>query len=57
MPYRYERGALRASLYYCLLGLSSVSGLRLGEARNLELRDVNLQAGAYCRIRECSPAD
>jgi integrase/recombinase XerD len=30
--------------YYCLFGLLSVSGLRLGEARNLELRDVDLDA-------------
>ena len=37
MPCRYERGALRPWVYYCLLGLLSVSGLRLGEARNLEL--------------------
>jgi integrase/recombinase XerD len=45
MPYRYECGALRPWVYYCLFGLLSVSGLRLGEARNLELRDVDLQAG------------
>jgi len=30
---------------YCLFGLLSVSGLRLGEARNLELQDVDLKAG------------
>jgi integrase len=44
MPYRYERGKLRPSVYYCLLGLLSVSGLRLGEACNLELHDVDLKA-------------
>jgi integrase/recombinase XerD len=44
MPYRYERGALRPWVYYCLFGLLSVSGLRLGEARNLELQDVDLKA-------------
>src|SRR5215472_735975 len=44
MPYRYERGKLRPRVFYCLLGLLSVSGLRLGEARNLELQDVDLKA-------------
>ena len=44
MPCRYERGELRPWVYYCLLGLLSVSGLRLGEARNLELQDVDLKA-------------
>jgi integrase/recombinase XerD len=38
-------GALRPWTYYCLFGLLSVSGLRLGEARNLELKDVDLRAG------------
>jgi integrase/recombinase XerD len=36
---------LRPWTYYCLFGLLSVTGLRLGEARNLELQDVDLQAG------------
>ena len=44
MPCRYERGELRPWTYYCLFGLLSVSGLRLGEARNLELEDVDLKA-------------
>jgi integrase/recombinase XerD len=44
MPCRYERGKLRPWVYYCLLGLLSVSGLRIGEACNLELRDVDLKA-------------
>ena len=44
MPYRYERGKLRPWVYYCLFGLLSVSGLRLGEARNLELQDADLKA-------------
>jgi integrase len=43
MPCRYERGKLRPWIYYCLFGLLSVSGLRLGEARNLELHDVDLK--------------
>lgn len=44
MPCRYKSGALRPWTYHCLFGLLSVSGLRLGEARNLELRDVDLEA-------------
>lgn len=44
MPYRFERGKLRPWIFYCLFGLLSVSGLRIGEARNLELRDVDLEA-------------
>ncbi len=44
MPYAYERGALRPWIYHCLFGLLAVSGLRVGEARNLELRDVDLDA-------------
>ncbi len=44
MPCRYERGQLRPWVYHCLFGLLSVSGLRLGEARNLELHDVDLKA-------------
>jgi integrase/recombinase XerD len=45
MPHRYRRDKLRPWTFYCLFGLLSVSGLRLGEARNLELRDVDLKAG------------
>jgi len=44
MPYRYERGTLRPWVYYCLFGLLSVTGLRLGEAQDLELQDIDLQA-------------
>src|SRR5438876_8179055 len=44
MSYRYERGKLRPRVYYCLFGLLNVSGLRLGEAQNLELQDVDLKA-------------
>lgn len=32
-------------VYHCLFGLLSVCGLRLGEARNLKLEDVDLKAG------------
>lgn len=45
MPHRYERGALLPWVYYCLFGLLSVTGLRLGEARHLELQDVDLETG------------
>jgi integrase len=44
MECRYERGKMRPWVYYCLFGLLSVSGLRLGEACNLELQDVDLKA-------------
>jgi integrase/recombinase XerD len=46
-PHCPDRGAcaLLPRVYYCLFGLLSVSGLRLGEARNLELKDVDLKAG------------
>ena len=45
MPCRFERGALRPWVFHCLFGLLSVAGLRLGEALNLELRDVDLETG------------
>ena len=45
MPCRFQRDELRCFTYHCLFGLLSVSGLRLGEARNLELQDVDLKAG------------
>ena len=51
MPHRYRQGALLPWVYYCLFGLLCVSGLRLGEARNLELRDVDLEA-AVLTVRE-----
>jgi integrase/recombinase XerD len=44
LPCRYERGRLRPWVYHCLFGLLSVAGLRLGEVRNLELPDVDLEA-------------
>lgn len=44
MPHRYESGALLPWVYHCLFGLLCVSGLRLGEARNLKLQDVDLKA-------------
>jgi len=44
MPCRYEGDELRPLTYYCLFGLLSVSGLRLGEACSLEVQDVDLEA-------------
>jgi len=44
MSCRFERDALRPWAYHCFFGLLSVTGLRLGEARNLELSDVDLDA-------------
>jgi integrase/recombinase XerD len=44
MPCRFERGKLRPWVYYCLFALLSLSDLRLGEARNLELQDADLKA-------------
>jgi len=38
-------GELRPWTYHCLFGLLSVTGLRIGEARNLDLRDVDLRTG------------
>ncbi len=40
----HKRCALLPWVYHCLFGLLSVSGLRIAEARNLELRDVDLKA-------------
>ena len=36
---------LRGPTYYCLLGLLTVTGLRISEARNLKTEDVDLQKG------------
>ena len=46
-PHCYDRRlcALLPRVYYCLFGLLSVAGLRLAEARNLKLQDVDLKAG------------
>jgi len=60
-PYLYSsgeiKGLLRAALslpardrlrpwtYYCLFGLLTVAGLRISEALNLELQDVDLKTG------------
>ena len=44
MPCRYTLCKLRPWTYYCLFGLLSVSGLRLGEARNLKLSNIDFDA-------------
>ena len=51
MPRYYKHSALRPWTYHCLFGLLSVSGLRLGEARHLELQDVDQIGRASCRER------
>ena len=45
MPYHGERLALLPWTYYCLIGLLNVTGLRVGEARDIELEDVGIQTG------------
>lgn len=39
------KNCLRPWTYHCLFGLLSVTGLRVSEAQNLELQDVDLRAG------------
>jgi integrase/recombinase XerD len=42
--WRYRRDKPRGT-YYCLLGLLTVSGLRIGEAIRLQIQDVDLRSG------------
>ena len=51
LPHRYRQGALLPWVYHCLFGPLSVSGLRVAEARDLELRDVDLDASVLT-VRE-----
>ena len=44
MTYRYQCDALRPRQFHCLFGLLSVTGLRLSEALNLKLADVDLDS-------------
>ncbi|NDZ17828.1 integrase [Variovorax sp. WS11] len=44
MPCRHKRDAIRPQLFHCLFGLLSVTGLRLSEALNLKLPDVDLHS-------------
>jgi integrase/recombinase XerD len=39
------KDSLRPWMYHCLFGLLSVTGLRVGEAQNLVMQDVDLQDG------------
>lgn len=50
MRYRCKCDSLRPQLFHCLFGLLSVTGLRLGEALNLQLPHVDL-ASAVLTIR------
>lgn len=45
MPCRTQLDKLQPWTYYCLFGLLSVTGMRLGEVRALQLEDVDLAAG------------
>lgn len=42
LPTAWPSTLLRPRLFHCLLGLLSVTGLRIAEALNLQLRDVDL---------------
>jgi integrase/recombinase XerD len=44
MTCRHRRDALKPRLYHCLFGLLSVTGLRLSEALNLQLADIDLDS-------------
>ncbi len=44
MKPRYKSGAHLPLVYHCLFGLLCVTGMRLGEACNLELKDVDLDS-------------
>ena len=44
MPYANKRCALHPWTYHCPFGLLAVSGIRVGEACNLELRDIDFHA-------------
>ena len=44
MSCSYERTSLRPWIYHCLFGLLAVSGMRVGEVCDLEVRDVDPDA-------------
>lgn len=44
MEPRYKSGALLPWVYHCLFGLLSVTGMRLGEACNLQIKDCDLDS-------------
>jgi integrase len=45
LPVSSAAGILRRQTYYCLIGLLSVSGMRISEAVNLKMSDVDLDNG------------
>jgi integrase len=45
LPTAWPSSPLRPRVFYCLLGLLSVTGLRIAEALDLELEDVDLDEG------------
>ncbi len=45
LPVSSAAGVLRRQTYYCLIGLLSVSGMRISEAVNLKMSDVDLDNG------------
>jgi integrase len=45
LPVTSAAGVLRRKTYYCLIGLLSVSGMRISEAVNLKMSDVDLDTG------------
>ena len=45
LPAWSAAGILRRHTYYCLFGLLSVTGLRISEAINLKLADIDFEAG------------
>jgi len=45
LPVNSAAGVLRRQTYYCLIGLLSVSGMRISEAVNLKMSDVDLDNG------------
>ena len=44
LSHRFKQGALIPLTYYCLFGLLSATGMRLSEACNLQIRDVDFGA-------------
>lgn len=44
LPQHYQRCSLMPWVYYCVFGLLSVTGLRLGEVCHLQVSDVDLDA-------------
>jgi integrase len=44
-PFQPGGSMLKRQTYYCLIGLLSVTGMRISEATNLEVKDVDLAEG------------